>query len=144
MLGCVSEIGPNGNYLILNFTRNRKGFISKEHLGTHGGHFRLGEYLLASVLEVVNNKLQLSCMPALVNEGRRFIDAMPGSFINAIATSADEFGYTLSFENAKFTGFVRNGDRPLHLGRVYTLEIDSRDSTQKVLICRLPCGATPA
>lgn len=46
-------------------------------------------------------------MPSLVNEGRRFADIKVGTFVNGIVGSADEFGYTISFESARFTGFVR-------------------------------------
>jgi hypothetical protein len=28
----VADIGPNGNYLIVNFTRNKKGFIDLSQL----------------------------------------------------------------------------------------------------------------
>jgi hypothetical protein len=80
-------------------------------------------------------------MPGVLNEGRKYSDAVLNSFINGIATSEDEFGYTISFEQTSYTGFVRSGPT-LKIGRVYTLEIESK--AEKVLVCRLPGQTGPA
>lgn len=54
-LGAVNSIGPNGAYLIVNFTRNKKGFIDQHNLrdrkSVSGANYRVGEYVLCKVID---------------------------------------------------------------------------------------------
>ncbi|CAD8043733.1 unnamed protein product [Paramecium primaurelia] len=137
-LGCVSQIGPNGAYLIINFTRNKKGFVDQHNLrdrkSVNGGDYKVGEYVVTKVIEEnKNNKVQLSLHPNVINDQLSVNQIVVGMQISGIAQTWNEFGTTINFGTEQFSGFIN--EQKLKCGRVYLFNIKEINLKEKIVIC---------
>lgn len=141
VLAAINEKGPNGLYMTVNLSRNKKAFISKEDCPVNLDVFILGEYVLGKVIHGKNpgQKTQLTLRPDSINEERNeFCENM---VITACFLSKEDHGWTFSINDQGGRAFIQknneNKDKfnDLVKDKPYLLRIIKKNKKSKILIC---------
>ena len=140
ILGAVTDKGPNGAYLVLNLSRNKKAFVSKEDSSVNLSAFSLGEYVVGMVImgrkgEIDSKNTQVSLRPAVLNgENSEFFENM---VISATLISEEDHGWTFSLEN-EFLAFVKKKhceNEVFIKNKPFLLRIAETPKKKKLLVC---------
>ena len=142
VLGAINDKGPNGLYMIISLSRNKKAFISKEDSPINLDAFDIGDYVLAQIIPPRQGSLndskttQLTIKPEVLNSDNK--DYIENMVISAILTNVEDHGWTFALGNG-FQAFVKkqkNEENPILIQKKpYLLKIVEKPKKSGLLIC---------
>lgn len=147
----IAEVHPN--YLIVNFTRNTKGFIAlAEKEQEINRHFEVGQYVIASVAQtgtsqfntetsgLQNKKLQLSIALDSINKSLTIENVSPNMTLQGELVSKEAKGFLVNFGlKDKSQGFLPfdSATEHLMLGQILHVVVKQVMASSKIIKCEI-------
>lgn len=140
VLGAINDKGPNGLYMTVNLSRNKKAFISKEDSPVSLEEFQLGDYVLGQVIQgrTSGDKTQLTIRPESINETR--IEFIENMVISATLQAEEDHGWSFTV-NKEYRAFVKKptpNQMTFVMKKPYLLKVVKKNKKSKVIMCELP------
>jgi len=142
VLAAINDKGPNGLYIVVNLSRNKKAFISKEDSPIGFEAFSIGELVIGQIInpKKEGKSTQLTLMPEIINENKR--EFVINMLIWAILSNEEDHGWTFMLGNG-IQAFVRKNkakieeEEPIYRkNKPYILRIlEKPQKTSSLLIC---------
>jgi ribosomal protein S1 len=149
-LFAIAEVHPT--YLIVNFTRNTKGFVSlKEREDLHK-HLEVGQFIIASVAQtgtsqfnvetsgLQNKKLQLLVSHDAINKSLTSENVVPNMTLQGELSSKEAKGFLINFGlKDKAQGFLPFSTETEHLqiGTLVQVTVKQVMSQSKIIKCEI-------
>jgi hypothetical protein len=150
----VCEVGDD--HLIVNHTRNTKGYVSLVGSKMKSSQFSVGQILIASINAEIggantgeiynfasgkaglNRKIQLSLDSVQLNKNLSATSVSKSMVFQAVIESKEAKGYILNLgfrDNCK--GFLKFGEKDFKKGDIVTVSVKKIDQASKVMKCEL-------
>ena len=151
-LFAISEV--HSNYLIVNFTRNTKGYVSLDAKDEHKPSFTVGQFIVAAVTGMGttqynmetsrnrNKKLQLTLALEQVNKSLTSTTVVKNMILQGQIVSKEAKGYLVNFGlKDKAKGFLSSEqDAQYQIGQLVHVVVTDVLASSKIIKCQIGTG----
>ncbi|EAR99985.1 S1 RNA-binding domain protein (macronuclear) [Tetrahymena thermophila SB210] len=145
VLTAVSEYGSNGQYMVVNLSRNKKAFVTvadATEASKEENDLRIydqGEYLIGEIVpSIKEGNMNVSIKTSKVNSGLQISDIHLNMILPGLVSSKEDHGAKIEFNGGeKYFGFLSkdeaNNFEDLEEGRVYMFRVIKKEEKKRLV-----------